>query len=130
MSNENDNDKEKKLKTIRKLLSGLTPQEVEVLRKRFGVELEDHPEIKEIGNQFDLTRNRIKEIENKALKKLSESDTRNQSSPKRESEKCSFCGIALVGSVKHVKGKSGANICAGCLEACGKILEEDDPEKS
>lgn len=130
MSNENDDDKEKKLKTVKELLSGLTPREIEVLKKRFGVELEDHPDIKEIGNQFDLTRTRIKEIENRALKKLSESDNRKQSSLKQEFEKCSFCGLALSDSVIHLKGKSGANICAGCLETCGKLLENDDPETS
>ena len=87
-------------------------------------------DLKEIGDQFDVTRKRIKEIENKALKKLSKSRGEKQPTLGQKSEECSFCGIELSNKVKCVKGKSGVFICASCLEACGKILEEDDPETS
>ena len=125
-----DDENEKKLKTIKEFVGGLTPREAEVLRKRFGVEFQIDADLKEIGNQFDVTRKRIKEIENMALKKLSKSRGEKQPIQKTKVEECSFCGIELSNAVKYAKGKSGVFICASCLEACGKILEEDDPETS
>jgi len=130
MNDEENDENEKKLKAIKELLGGLTPREAEVLRKRFGIELQSDADLKEIGNKFDVTRERIKEIENKALKKLSKSRGEKQPIKKSKVDECSFCGIELSSTVKYVKGKSGVFICASCLGACGKILEEDDPETS
>ena len=130
MSDEEDDENEKKLKTIKEMLGGLTPREAEVLRKRFGVEWQTDENLKEIGDQFDITRKRIKEIENKALKKLSKYRGEKQPTLGQKSEECFFCRIELSNTVKYVKGKFGVYICASCLEVCSKILEEDDPETS
>lgn len=52
------------------VLAGLTPREAKVLRMRFGIDMNtDHP-LEEVGKQFDVTRERIRQIEAKALRKL------------------------------------------------------------
>ena len=54
----------------RKVLSTLTPREEKVLRMRFGIgEKSDHT-LEEVGQDFDVTRERIRQIEAKALRKL------------------------------------------------------------
>ena len=59
------------LKTeITKILAELTPREERVLRKRFGIGLDADYTLEEIGKEFSVTRNRIREIEAKALRKL------------------------------------------------------------
>ena len=59
------------LKTeITKILAKLTPKEERVLRKRFGIGLGADYTLEEIGKEFSVTRNRIREIEAKALRKL------------------------------------------------------------
>ena len=56
--------------TVHGVLSQLTPREAKVLRMRFGIDLStDHP-LEEVGKQFDVTRERIRQIEAKALRKL------------------------------------------------------------
>ena len=48
----------------------LTPREAKVLRMRFGIEMNTDHTLDEIGKQFDITRERIRQIEAKALRKL------------------------------------------------------------
>ncbi len=52
------------------ILSGLTPREELVLRKRFGIGQEQEHTLEEVGQSFDVTRERIRQIEAKALRKL------------------------------------------------------------
>jgi len=52
------------------VLDTLTPREAKVLRLRFGIEMSTDHTLEEVGKQFDLTRERIRQIEAKALKKL------------------------------------------------------------
>ncbi len=52
------------------LLAGLTPREAKVLRMRFGIEMNTDHTLEEVGKQFDVTRERIRQIEAKALRKL------------------------------------------------------------
>nr|VFK37943.1 MAG: RNA polymerase primary sigma factor [Candidatus Kentron sp. TC] len=52
------------------VLSGLTPREAKVLRMRFGIEMNTDHTLEEVGKQFDVTRERIRQIEAKALRKL------------------------------------------------------------
>ena len=54
----------------RKLLATLTPREATVLRMRFGIEQESEHTLEEVGRGFDVTRERIRQIEAKALLKL------------------------------------------------------------
>ena len=52
------------------ILEGLTPREAKVLRMRFGIEMNTDHTLEEVGKQFDVTRERIRQIEAKALIKL------------------------------------------------------------
>ncbi|WII23721.1 RNA polymerase sigma factor RpoD [Buchnera aphidicola] len=52
------------------ILSSLTPREAKVLRMRFGINLNTDHTLEEVGKQFDVTRERIRQIEAKALRKL------------------------------------------------------------
>lgn len=52
------------------VLSGLTPREAKVLRMRFGINMNTDHTLEEVGKQFDVTRERIRQIEAKALRKL------------------------------------------------------------
>jgi len=54
----------------REVLDRLTPREAKVLRMRFGIEMNTEYTLEEVGNQFDVTRERIRQIEAKALRKL------------------------------------------------------------
>ena len=52
------------------ILDSLTPREAKVLRMRFGIEMNTDHTLEEVGKQFDVTRERIRQIEAKALRKL------------------------------------------------------------
>ena len=100
-----DDENEKDLaKNIKELLASLTPREAKVLRERFGVDFKDDSDLKEIGNQFDITREKIRKVERKALTKLRHQRSQNSSptTPKR----CSFCEIPLKKTDKYVEGLS------------------------
>lgn len=57
-------------RTIREMLDSLTPREAKVLRMRFGIDTAGDLTLDEIGQVFDVTRERIRQIEVKALRKL------------------------------------------------------------
>ena len=54
----------------RSILGSLTPREAKVLRMRFGIDMNTDHTLEEVGKQFDVTRERIRQIEAKALRKL------------------------------------------------------------
>ena len=56
--------------TVRDVLASLTPREAKVLRMRFGIDMNTDHTLEEVGKQFDVTRERIRQIEAKALRKL------------------------------------------------------------
>ncbi|MFT0211790.1 RNA polymerase sigma factor RpoD [Pseudomonas sp. F1_0610] len=56
--------------STREVLSGLTEREAKVLRMRFGIDMNTDHTLEEVGKQFDVTRERIRQIEAKALRKL------------------------------------------------------------
>lgn len=56
--------------TVRQVLDSLSPREAKVLRMRFGIEMQTDHTLEEVGKQFDVTRERIRQIETKALRKL------------------------------------------------------------
>ncbi len=55
---------------VKDILDSLTPREAKVLRMRFGIEMANDHTLEEVGKQFDVTRERIRQIEAKALRKL------------------------------------------------------------
>lgn len=63
-------DQEGMTETVREMLSTLTPREAKVLRMRFGLGMNTDHTLEEVGKQFDVTRERIRQIEAKALRKL------------------------------------------------------------
>jgi RNA polymerase primary sigma factor len=62
------------IKRIREALTLLTDREEEIIRLRFGIDQEATYTLDEIGNMFDLTRERIRQIEKRALEKLCVAD--------------------------------------------------------
>ncbi|GAB4172207.1 MAG: RNA polymerase sigma factor RpoD [Rhodocyclaceae bacterium] len=55
---------------VKEILDTLTPREAKVLKMRFGIEMNTDHTLEEVGKQFDVTRERIRQIEAKALRKL------------------------------------------------------------
>ena len=55
---------------IKDALDSLSPREAKVLRMRFGIDTVSDHTLEEVGKQFDVTRERIRQIEAKALRKL------------------------------------------------------------
>ncbi|KGE03850.1 RNA polymerase sigma factor RpoD [Pseudohaliea rubra DSM 19751] len=58
------------MEATKDVLSGLTAREAKVLRMRFGIDMNTDHTLEEVGKQFDVTRERIRQIEAKALRKL------------------------------------------------------------
>lgn len=56
--------------TTLQMLAGLSEREAKVLRMRFGIDMHTDYTLEEVGKQFDVTRERIRQIEAKALRKL------------------------------------------------------------
>ena len=56
--------------TVKQVLDSLSPREAKVLRMRFVIEMQSDHTLEEVGKQFDVTRERIRQIETKALRKL------------------------------------------------------------
>jgi RNA polymerase sigma factor RpoD-like protein len=71
---------------VKDILDSLTPREAKVLRMRFGIEMTSDHTLEEVGKQFDVTRERIRQIEAKALRKLKH--------PSRSDKLRSFTDIA------------------------------------
>jgi len=63
---------------LRKILSSLSPREESVLRMRFGIDTEMDLTLEEVGKNFSVTRERIRQIEAKALKKLKHPNRKKQ----------------------------------------------------
>jgi len=91
---------------VKEVLDSLTPREAKVLRMRFGVEMNTDQTLEEVGKQFDVTRERIRQIEAKALRKLRHPsradklrsflephDLKTQSSNSKKTEFISFAEI-------------------------------------
>jgi RNA polymerase primary sigma factor len=55
---------------VKDILDSLTPREAKVLRMRFGIEMNTDYTLEEVGKQFNLTRERIRQIEQMALRKM------------------------------------------------------------
>ena len=55
---------------VKDVLDSLTPREAKVLRMRYGLEMSSDHTLEEVGKQFDVTRERIRQIEAKAMSKL------------------------------------------------------------
>ena len=82
---------------VKDVLDSLTPREAKVLRMRFGIEMSTDHTLEEVGKQFDVTRERIRQIEAKALRKL------RHPSPLRQAEELPRVG-SLTRSNTPVNG--------------------------
>ena len=71
---EQELDKERLKNTVTRVLASLTPQTDRVMRMRFGVGMNTERTLEEVGQQFSVTHERIREIEAKALRKLKHPD--------------------------------------------------------
>ena len=58
------------MEATKAVLAGLTAREAKVLRMRFGIDMNTDHTLEEVGKQFDVTRERIRQIEAKTLRKL------------------------------------------------------------
>lgn len=58
------------VRVVAEMVDGLTPREAKILRMRFGIELTQDYSLEEIGTRFDVTRERIRQIEAKAVRKM------------------------------------------------------------
>ena len=67
---EKDLDKESLEKNIKDLLFNLSPREAKILMMRFGIDLKKDHTLEEVARHFDVTRERIRQIEARALRKL------------------------------------------------------------
>lgn len=111
---------------VKRILGGLTGREKKALRERFGIDLSTPESMKELGEQFQVTRRRIRDIERKALKKLNP----DKEYVEPEGPECSFCGRAeneVKGMVKH---ESSFNICRECIDLSLEIINSENEKPS
>lgn len=103
---------------VRLILSKLTAREAKILKDKFGISMESDVSLKEIGKQFDITRERIREIENRALSKI-------RDRKKTVKRKCSFCGKDESQVEKLiVSDVTRAHICSDCINICNDLLDD------
>jgi len=118
MSDEEDKDKPKLSKAARDILAGLTAREAKVLREKFGVDLSRDISLDEIGKQFDITRERIKEIEERAIEKI-------RKRKEYEKPRCSFCGKGKDEVEKLISSTiNDTYICGECIKTCTDFIDE------
>jgi RNA polymerase primary sigma factor len=72
-----DTERNNVTKQILKVLNTLTPREAEIIRRRFGIGFDKDHTLEEVGMQFSITRERVRQIEAKALRKLRHPSRRN-----------------------------------------------------
>lgn len=102
-----------------KVLTNLTAREAKVLRSRFGIDLSKDSNLEDIGRQFDVTRKRIKEIEEKALKKL------RDKKEKEQNQNCSFCGKQINDVKRMIKSEiHNVYMCNECIKTCGDLIDD------
>jgi len=121
---DDENDKGDTLpKSTAEILANLTPREAKALRERFGIDMSQTHTLEEIREQFEVTRNRIRGIETKALGKL-----RSKKKQRKSETTCSFCGEYESEEKRLVKADSGVTICNDCLNICADIINENEDE--
>ena len=122
MSDEDEPGKEEKSvlsKGTKKVLSGLTAREAKILKERFSLSQETDLNLEEVGMQFDATRERIKKIEEKALRIL-----RAQRGGEFETY-CSFCGRSKDEVERLIASETAAAfICGECVKISMALLNE------
>ena len=116
---DDDNNIQENMEAVRELLADLTIEEAKILKEKFGNTLLSDTSIEEVNKQFDVVRERIQQIEEKALNKLAR---------KKELEalpKCSFCKLRSDQVKKLIAAPdSDVFICDGCIGECLQVLEE------
>ncbi len=103
--------------TVHGVLNQLTPREAKVLRMRFGIDLSTDHTLEEVGKQFDVTRERIRQIEAKALRKLrhpSRSRAAAQLPDRGLRQKGPARGLCFCSTVQHRACLSASRPAAPC----------------
>jgi DNA-directed RNA polymerase sigma subunit (sigma70/sigma32) len=102
----------------KEVLENLTAREAKILRERFGVDPQESIDLEEVEKQFDITRARIKEIEEKAIQKLKNRKLSTEI-------KCSFCGKEKSQVKKLIASEiSTSYICGECIKIGMELLAE------
>jgi len=101
-------------------LGGLTDEEREALKDKFNLIDDDMPSLERIEKQFDATRERIRKIEEAALKKLK--GHKNTDTDKIFS--CSFCNRPKNKVKRLIASNFGVTICGECVAICVNLLDE------
>jgi len=117
-----DDDEDDNQGNEKKLKAKLSERELKVLKMRFGIDASENDDLEEVSKQFDVIRARIREIEEKALKKLG---TRKKEQ-NQNSLTCSFCGKSENATTRIIKSDTDATICKECVLICVDILKEED----
>lgn len=122
MSDEDEPGKDKKSvlsEDTKKVLSGLTAREEKILKERFNLSQETDLSLEEVGMPFDATGERIKQIEEKALRIL-----RAQRGGEFETY-CSFCGRSKDEVERLIASETAtAYICGECVKVSMALLNE------
>jgi len=58
MSDDDEENKRDLAENLKEVLASITPQEAKVLRERFGIDLKDDPDLKDVGNLYNITQER------------------------------------------------------------------------
>ncbi len=119
MSDDDDNKEDPEISN--EMLNNLTAREAKALRDRFGPDAFKAHSLEEVGKQFDITRKRIKKIEEKALKKRKGIKEKKPPEPT-----CSFCGKKKSEVEKLIQAHSGVTICNDCLKTYTDIIDKDE----
>jgi DNA-binding CsgD family transcriptional regulator len=90
----------------KEVLDSLTPREAKVLRMRFGIEMNTDHTLEEVGKQFDVTRERIRQIEAKALRKLRH-PSRSDKLRSFLEHRCRFISRCVQTNVAQMSGQRG-----------------------
>jgi RNA polymerase primary sigma factor len=106
---------------VKDILDSLTPREAKVLRMRFGIEMSTDHTLEEVGKQFDVTRERIRQIEAKAIRKLKHPSR----SDKLRTYLDNLCTWARPGPQLHKVGRPVSG--QGSLRRQTTLARTDDP---
>ncbi|GAB1263822.1 ClpX C4-type zinc finger protein [Aurantivibrio infirmus] len=115
---ENSLDKGSLTDSSREMLARLTVHQAKILRDKYGISFKTDHTLREIGKQFEVTKERIQKIERKALKKI-------KTGISEVAPKCSFCDKSTKEAKKMIASESNNTyICDECIKNCMELIDE------